>query len=245
MKAMLFAAGLGTRLQPLTDDKPKALVSIGGKTLLERSINYLKNNNISEMVINVHHFSQQIKDFIESHDFGIPVHISDETEQLLDTGGGLLKARELLMSDSPILLTNVDILTNIDIQKFLQFHVQSGALATLATRNRPTSRYLLFDTDNQLVGWKNISTGQIIKSREFIDMEVFPIAFSGIQIIEPRLLSLITETGKFSIIDLYLRLASYMKIGAFYEENSLWMDLGKYEDVPKAEQLAKQIDQSR
>ena len=231
MKAMIFAAGLGTRLQPLTNDRPKALVSVGGETMLEKSINFLKGSNISEVVVNVHHFSSQMKDFIGSHDFGIPVHISDETDQLLDTGGGLLKAKDLLTDDSPILLINVDVLTNIDIQEFLQFHNQSGALATLATRNRPTSRYLLFNAENQLVGWKNVSTGQIIKSREFIEAEVFPKAFSGIQIIEPRLLSLITETGKFSITNLYLRLASSEKIVAFNDDKYIWMDLGKYEEI--------------
>jgi NDP-sugar pyrophosphorylase family protein len=243
MKAMIFAAGLGTRLKPLTDNKPKALVEIEGKTLLERSITYLKHYGINDITVNVHHYAQQIRDFLEQHDhFGITMHISDETGMLLDTGGGILKAKAFLEGKEPILLVNVDILTNLNLYLLLQFHKESEALVSLVVRDRETSRYLLFDRMDQLCGWKNVTTGKLRIARPDSVAEAFPMAFSGIHLIEPKLLSLISESGKFSVIDLYLRLAATEKILAFAHPASIWMDLGKYEQMDSARQLIKQMD---
>lgn len=243
MKAMIFAAGLGTRLKPLTENKPKALVELGGKTLLERSITYLKNYGISDITVNVHHYAQQISDFLEQHDhFGIPMHISDETSMLLDTGGGILKAKPFLEGKEPILLINVDILTNLNLYHLFQFHRESKALASLVVRQRETSRYLMFDSKNQLSGWKNSVSGELRISRAGSIAEATPMAFSGIHLMEPELLSLIRESGKFSIIDLYLRLSSTEKIMAFADSESIWMDLGKYGQIDSATQLIKQME---
>ncbi len=243
MKAMIFAAGLGTRLKPLTDNKPKALVEIGGTSLLERCINQLKKSGISEVIINVHHFAKQMKAFIAEHDnFGITVHISDESEQLLDTGGGILKAREFLQGTEPILIVNVDVLTNLDFSALLSYHRQQHALATLVVRQRSTSRYLLFN-DHMLAGWTNKSTGEVKASRPELIEKSEEFAFSGIHLIEPEMLNLISETGKFSIIDLYLRLARQHKIACFEDKHSAWMDLGKIQDVDKAIELIAQLEQ--
>jgi len=242
MKAMLFAAGLGTRLKPLTDEKPKALVEIGGKTLLQRCLEQLRKNGIQDIVINVHHFAGQIKDFLSGHqNFGLNISISDESDQLLDTGGAILKAKELLAGEEPILLINVDILTNLELIRILDHHIETGSLASLVVRKRKTSRYLLFSS-NQLAGWKNTQSGEVKASRpEIIDLaEEF--AFSGIQIIQPQLLNLISETGKFSIIDLYLRLAKTEKISAYIDDDSVWMDLGKVDELSLAEALIRKLD---
>jgi NDP-sugar pyrophosphorylase family protein len=240
MKAMIFAAGLGTRLKPLTDRKPKALVELGGKTLLERTIGYLKSYGVSDITINVHHYAQQIRDFLEQHhDFGLSIHVSDESDLLLDTGGGVLRAKRFLHGDGPILLINVDILTNLDLNRLIAFHRESGALASLVVRRRKTSRYLLFDQENRLSGWQNTTTGEQKVSRPKAVTSAVPMAFSGIHVIRPELLSLIVELGKFSIIDLYLRLSANEKILAFYDQESLWMDLGKYADMNEAEELIR------
>ncbi|WP_372776357.1 nucleotidyltransferase family protein [Mangrovibacterium sp.] len=242
MKAMLFAAGLGTRLKPLTDTKPKALVEIGGMTLLERCIRQLEQNGIREIIINVHHFADQISSFLkERENFGLNIQISDESNELLDTGGGLLKAKELLLGEEPILLINVDILTNLDFKALFKAHQKSHSIATLVVRNRETSRYLLFN-GNVLAGWKNKKNGELRISRlELLD-DAEEFAFSGIHIIEAQLLNLINESGKFSIIDLYLRLAKTHKIGAYIDERSAWMDLGKVADLGQAEALIRQLN---
>lgn len=243
MKAMIFAAGLGTRLKPLTGNKPKALVELGGKTLLERSISYLKSYGVSDITINVHHYAQQIKDFLEqNHNFGLLIHVSDESDLLLDTGGGVLKAGPLLQGDESILLINVDILTNLDLNRLIAFHRESGALASLVVRRRETSRYLLFDHENQLSGWKNATTGDLKVSRPASVATAVSMAFSGIHLIRPELLSMIKESGRFSIIDLYLRLSSTEKILAFPDQESLWMDLGKYSEMHEAEELIRLTD---
>ncbi|WP_163706963.1 nucleotidyltransferase family protein [Mangrovibacterium lignilyticum] len=242
MKAMLFAAGLGTRLKPLTNNKPKALVEIGGITLLERCIRHLKQNGIHEIVINVHHFGNQIRAFlVDNNNFDLTLHISDESEGLLDTGGGILKAEEFLSGEEPILLVNVDVLTNLDFQQVLHFHEKTNSLATLVVRQRQTSRYLLFNK-NQLAGWKNMKSGEVKVSRPKLIDSAEEFAFSGIHIIQPELLGLITETGKFSIIDLYLRLAKTEKVSAFVDQQSVWMDLGKVDELAEAEALIKQLE---
>lgn len=243
MKAMLFAAGLGTRLKPLTDNKPKALVEIGGITLLERCIRQLDRSGISDIVINVHHFADQICAFLDDKEnFGLNIRVSDEREQLLDTGGGLLNAKALLAGNEPILLVNVDILTNLDFRKVLEaHHQQQPALATLVVRRRQTSRYLLFN-EGVLSGWKNEKSGELKVSRPELIDEAEAFAFSGIHIIEPKLIDLITETGKFPIVDLYLRLAKNETIRAFVDSKSVWMDLGKVDELTQAEELIKQLN---
>ncbi len=241
---MLFAAGLGTRLQPLTNSKPKALVEINGKTLLQRSLESLKAQGISDVVINVHHFPDQLIDFLHQHNhFAMNIQISDERDELLDTGGGILNAISLFKPDEPILILNVDVLTNLSFRELLHFHQQEKALATLVVRNRKTSRYLLFDDKHQLTGWKNEQTGSTKISRPNEFPQSTPYAFSGIQIIQPKLLNQIHEKDKFSIIDLYLRLAKTEIIKAFVDENSAWMDLGKYEQMGEAERLVKKLEQ--
>ena len=238
MRAMIFAAGLGTRLQSETAGKPKALVEISGRTLLEHAIGYLKKFGITEMVINVHHFADQIIDFLHANrNFGINIQISDERDFLLDTGGGLKKAGALFSGNGPIVLYNVDIFTNLDLYHLFSFHIRQKALATLVVRKRETSRYLLFDRNYQLTGWKNVKTNEIKICRPELVNESEAFAFSGIQIVNPDIFELIVEEGKFSIIDLYLRLAQSHVIKAFVDDSQMWLDLGKKEQLPDAERL--------
>lgn len=238
MKALLFAAGLGTRLKEHTQDKPKALVCLAGKPLLQHAIEYLKSFGISDITINVFHFAEQVISFIEENDsFGVNIHISDEREQLLDTGGGLKKAGTFLKGSDPILIYNVDVISNLDLNVLLHYHQQQNALATLVVRSRETSRYLMFDNDLQLTGWKNFSNGETLISRFDSFEKSQPMAFSGIHLIQPKLLDLITEEGKFSIMDLYLRLAKTQRIHAFVDTSGIWMDLGKPDQLQAAEML--------
>jgi NDP-sugar pyrophosphorylase family protein len=236
MKAMIFAAGLGTRLYPLTKNIPKALVKIAGKTLLQRAIEKVSQSGFDEIVINVHHFGEQVINFLElNHNFGLNIQISDEREQLLDTGGAILKAAPLLQGPSPFLVYNVDVLSNLDLCGFYKAHIKNEGLATLCVRNRETSRYLSFDKAMMLTGWRNISTGEEIIARNSTFTQLF--AFSGIQIMNPKILDLITEKGKFSLIPLYLRLAADHKIFGFEDTSSLWMDLGKPGQIEIAEKM--------
>lgn len=238
MKALIFAAGLGTRLKEQTQNKPKALVSLGGKPLLQRAIEHLKSFGIDHIVINVHHFADQVIAFVETnHSFGIRIDISDERDLLLDTGGGLKKAGQYLKGDEPILIYNVDVISDLDLNVLLEFHRQSRALATLVVRQRDTSRYLMFDENFLLSGWKNVSSGESIISREDSFNNSKPFAFSGIHIVQPEFLNLISETGKFPIMDLYLRLAKKYPIKAFVDQSGLWMDLGKPDQIIEAEKL--------
>ena len=239
MKAMIFAAGLGTRLQSITSNKPKALVEVAGVPLLEHAILYLKSFGVTEIVINVHHFADQIIKFLQQrNNFGITIHISDESNLLLDTGGGLKKAKHYLQGDEPIVLVNVDIISNLDLNKVLDYHFQEKALATLVVRKRETQRYLVFDTYLNLCGWKNVQTGEVKQSNKR-DTANEMYAFSGIHIIQPELLKLITEEGKFSMIDLYLRLAINHHIKAFIDTSDLWFDLGKPEQLTEAETIIR------
>ncbi|HMQ85909.1 MAG TPA: nucleotidyltransferase family protein [Saprospiraceae bacterium] len=235
MKAMIFAAGLGTRLRPLTNDRPKALVEVGGRPLLEWAIRLLKKHGFDDLIINVHHFSQQIVDFIDRKAaFGISIQISDESDLLLDTGGGLKKARSFF-DEAPFLVYNADVLTNMDLTAFYQQHLQSGALATLAVRNRPSSRMLLFDEGNSLVGWKNNSTGEQVRCR---DAEATKeMAFSGIHAISPLLLEHFPEEAVFSIIPLYLRLGAEFPIKAYAHDADSWVDVGKASGLERAAEL--------
>jgi NDP-sugar pyrophosphorylase family protein len=226
MKALLLAAGLGTRLKPITDTMPKALVVTEGKTLLEHSILHLKANGIREVIINVHHFPGMIIEFLERNEnFGLEIAISDESGELLETGGALKKAAWFFDDGMPFVVRNADVLSDIDLGRMESAHVSRKSLATLAVRVRETSRYLLFDHDARLVGWENQTTGE----RKITGVaEIYrPLAFSGIQIVSPEIFPLITETGKFSLIQLYLRLSAFSPITGYLDQDSSWRDAGK------------------
>ena len=237
MKAMIFAAGLGTRLLEETSDKPKALVEIGGKTLLQRAIEKLKNEGVDEVVVNVHHFAKRVVHFLSENDFGIPVYISDESGKLLDTGGGLKKAARFFDDNSAVIIYNVDILSNLNIQTLTAEHKKSGALATLVVRNRTTQRYLKFDNKKRLVGWLNKKTGEtkISVARNFNDS--VEMAFSGIHIVQPELFNLMPAEERFSIINFYLKLAKTQVIKGYFDDSDLWMDVGKPEQLAEARKL--------
>jgi len=238
VKALLFAAGLGTRLKEHTQDKPKALVNLAGKPLLQHAIEHLKKQGITDMTINVFHFADQVISFIEENNsFGIDIHISDERNQLLDTGGGLKKAGVFLKGNEPILIYNVDVISNLDLNVLLKYHQEQNALATLVVRSRETNRYLMFDQNLQLAGWKNFNNGETRISRPESFADAQPLAFSGIHLIQPELLEMISEEGKFPIMDLYLRLAKDQSIKAFIDQSDLWMDLGKPEQLLAAEEF--------
>jgi NDP-sugar pyrophosphorylase family protein len=243
MKAMILAAGLGTRLRPLTDDRPKALVEVAGRTLLEITLTRLRSFGIREVIINVHHFADMVVDYLKANNnFGVRIEISRE-EVLLDTGGGLKKAGRFFLEDScgpdshtkeePFVLHNVDVLSTIDLARMTQFHRENQALATLAVQDRETSRRLLFDEKNELCG-RRAGRGQqpeIVRSSQ----RTQALAFSGIHVISPRLLSLMTEQGPLSIINSYLRLARQGEpIMAFRADKYYWRDLGKPEGVAQA-----------
>lgn len=233
--AMIFCAGLGTRFKPWTDKHPKALAIVNGKTLLQRNIEYLQQYGITDVVVNVHHFAQQVTDAIEKADgWGSTITISDETDELLDTGGGLVKAKHLLFRQT-LLTINVDILTGINLNYFLAQHQQQNSLITLAVSDRKTSRYLLFNKYNRLVGWRNKSTGE---EKIVIDTkDIFEKAYSGLAFFEPEALDLFPFTGKFSLIDAYLALAPQNKIAAFDHTGEKLIDVGRPESVAIAEQM--------
>jgi len=232
---MIFAAGLGTRLKPLTDSKPKALIDLGGKTFLENVIIRLKNFGISEVVVNVHHFAGQVIGFLkENNNFGITIHISDESGLLLDTGGGLKKAAPFLEGNEPIVIYNVDVLSNVDLHKVIDFHNKENALVTIVARERQTQRYLMFDKLYRLVGWKNIQTGENKISIPKKFKTATPLAFSGIHVVNPKIFDLIKTNGKFSIIDTYIELAKHQKVVGYFDKSGYWMDIGKPEQLEEA-----------
>ena len=236
MKAMIFAAGLGTRLKPLTDTMPKALVPVAGKPMLEHVINKLKNAGFDEIIINVHHFAEQIIDFLQANNnFGITIHISDETNKLLDTGGGIKKAAPFL--NEPCLIHNVDILSNTDLKALFDYHLKSGNDSTLLVSPRKTVRYLLFNEENRLCGWINKDSLQT-KPEGFIyqpDIQK-EYAFSGIHVISPNLFQEMDDkwTGKFSIMDFYLQTCKDMQIGGYAKEDLRLIDIGKPETLAQA-----------
>jgi mannose-1-phosphate guanylyltransferase len=275
MKAMILAAGLGTRLRPLTDHRPKALVEIVGRTLLEITLSRLRSFGVREVIVNVHHFADMIVDYLKGQkNFGMRIEVSRE-DVLLDTGGGLKKAAWFFLEDSsrsapssghssradvPFLLHNVDVISNIDLRRMLQFHTENHALATLAVQNRETSRYLLFDGHLQLCGRRSgpqeseivgshlkngLRQGTASAVPESVEQSgvltpevpLQALAFSGIHVISPRLLPMITEEGSFSIITTYLRLAAQgEKILAFRADDYYWCDLGRPADLTQAAQ---------
>ncbi len=229
---MIFAAGMGTRLQPLTRERPKALVELQGIPLLEIAIRRLKFFGIREIVINVHHFADQILTFLEDNkNFGISIVISDEREQLLNTGGGLKKAAPFLQ-EAPFLLLNVDVLSDLDLLALFDSHCRSGALATLAVRQRPSSRYLLFDEEMILTGWGNHKTGDIKASRPIAGSR--PWSFSGIQVVDPALFQFMPPETVFSTIDLYLQVAQHHIIRGYPHDEGLWIDVGKTDALAPA-----------
>ena len=243
MRAMILAAGPATRLRPLTDERPKALVEIAGRTLLEITLSRLRAFGIREVIINVHHLADMILDFLKTnHNFGMRIEVSRE-EGLLDTGGGLKKASYFFLDDpnrpeEPFILHNVDVLSTIDLHRMVQFHTESQALATLAVQDRETFRYLLFDDQLQLCGRRFGRDGkdECVRSSP----HVRALAFSGIHVISPRLFALMTEEGVFSIITSYMRLAAQEeKILAFRTDEYYWRDLGRPENLAQAAQDLK------
>ena len=238
MKAMILAAGLGTRLRPLTDDRPKALVEIDGRTLLQISLARLHHFGVRKVIINVHHFADRVIDYLEERrNFGMSIAISRE-ETLLDTGGGLKQAAAFFLQGAsaadpePFFLHNVDVLSTIDLARMMQSHRESGALATLAVQDRKTSRYLLFNREMELCGRRAANQEPEI-ARPGNDLQ--PLAFSGIHVISPRVLPMLTETGAFSIVTSYLRLAAQGEsIRAFSADAYYWRDLGTVENLARA-----------
>ena len=232
---MIFAAGLGTRFKPWTDAHPKALATVNGKSLLQRNIEYLSKYGIREVVVNVHHFADQIVQAIKKNDgWGSEIMISDETDTVLETGGGLKKAAALLKGGSFVVI-NVDILTDLNLGDMIHYHQQLMPLATLAVTNRTTSRYFLFDHFHNLSGWRNTKTGEEKISRIAADNS--PKAFSGIHIIDSKIFSLIHHEGKFSMVDVYLELAKTEIIKGFDHTGSKFIDVGKPEAVAVAESM--------
>ena len=254
-KAMILAAGLGTRFKPWTDHHPKALALVGGKSLLQRNIEYLQGYGIRDLVVNVHHFAGQIVEALTvNNGWGSRFSISDETDEVLETGGGLKKARPFL-EDAPFVLMNVDILTDMDLSALISDHFRCRPLATLAVTGRSTSRYFLFDQQQQLCGWRNTKTGQERIARATGSTAeptagtlpagspppgssaLVQKAFSGIHIIDPSIFPLITREGKFSMVDLYLDLAADHTIRGFDHSRSRLIDVGKPESAELAAQL--------
>ena len=238
MKAMVLAAGLGTRLRPLTDDRPKALVEVAGRTLLDITLTRLRGFGIREVIVNVHHFADMVLEYLNAHDnFGMRIEISRE-DILLDTGGGLKKAGLFFRDDSgrpdePFILHNVDVISTIDLRRMAQFHTDNQALATLAVQDRKTSRYLLFDKQLQLCGRRSERDGDLELVRASPQAQA--LAFAGIHVISPLLTRKMVEEGTFSIIKSYLRLAGQgEKILAFRTDEYYWRDLGRLDDLKRA-----------
>ena len=236
MKAMILSAGLGTSLKPWTDHHPKALALVNGRSLLQRNIEYLQQFGIREVIVNVHHFAEQIMDAVEKNKgWGSQVSISDETNEVLETGGGLKKASWYFKGSTDFVLMNVDILTDLNLSAMLQQHRNSDAIATLAVTERETSRYFLFNAANELCGWRNVTTGEEKIARSALDLQ--QKAFSGIHVINTKLLSLLTREGKFSMVDVYLELAATHLVQGFDHSDSKFIDVGKPESVEKAERF--------
>ena len=233
MNAMIFAAGLGTRLRPLTNDRPKALVEVAGKPLLRHQIEKLKASGFEHIVVNIHHFGQQIVDFLAQHEnFGIDIKISDERELLLDTGGGIKAAMRLFDNDDPILIHNVDIVSDIDLRELYSKH---QGKATLAINKRETSRYLLFDEQRHMKGWTNIKTGEVKPSSINKDaLQMF--AFSGIHVIDKSIKDYLDaeERVAFPIMDFYISLCQKAEVNGIDVTGKQWVDCGKPEHLDKA-----------
>ena len=244
---MIFAAGLGSRLKPLTDTMPKALVPVAGCPMLEHVILKLKASGFTEIVINIHHFGEQIIDFLKTNnDFGLTIHISDERDRLLDTGGGIRKARLFFEnSGEPFLVHNVDILSDMNLKELYDFHMQSGSVATLLASRRTTSRYLLFNTERKLRGWINKDTGQVKPEGFHYDESLYrEYAFSGIHVFSPavfRLMAAPRWEDKFSIMDFYLATCGQTDYSGYLAEKLELIDIGKPETLARAEEFVKKL----
>jgi NDP-sugar pyrophosphorylase family protein len=255
MKAMVLAAGLGTRLRPLTNHRPKALVELNGRTLLEITLLRLRSAGITDVIVNVHHFSEMIVDYLKQHqNFGLRIDISPEEEQPLETGGGLKKASWFFLEnaagmDAPFILHNADVISNVDLRQMVEFHAVQNALATLMVQDRKASRYLLFDERGTLCG-RRFTDGQpdVIArptppQQAASNKGLEALAFGGIHIISPRLLPMITEEGIFSIITTYLRLAAQgERIASYRADDAYWRDLGNAESLQQAAQDLRRHD---
>ena len=232
MKAMILAAGLGTRLKELTANKPKALVEINGKPLIAHVIEKLVSSGFTEIVVNVHHFADQLISYLKSNAFGATIHISDEKNQLLDTGGGIFNARQFLSGNEPFLVHNVDIISDINLQELYRYHMASNPLATLAVANRDSSRKFLFSKSQRLIGWKNLKTNEQIKpsNENVAKMQ----AFSGIHVINPLIFDLFAKSGPFSIVEVYLSLCPNYRIFGFDTSTCFTLDVGKVDSLAEA-----------
>jgi len=236
MKAMIFAAGLGTRFKPWTDKHPKALAMVNGKSLLQRNIEYLQLYGITDVVLNVHHFADQIIEVVmKNKGWGSQITFSDERDELLETGGGLVKAQEFFSADQPFITMNVDILTNLNLDKLVQFHLQHKPLISFAVTDRKTSRYFLFDKEDRLCGWKNIKTGE--EKISISKPRLIQKAYSCVVVFDPRVFSLIRQRGKFSLVETYLDLAAEHLILGYDHSSDKLVDVGKPESIALAENL--------
>ena len=247
MKALIFAAGLGTRLRPLTNDRPKALVEVAGVTMLERVIRRVAEAGFDDITVNIHHFGQKIIDFLDEHDnFGLDIHISDERDLVLETGGGILKARQWLDDDEPFLVHNADILTDLDLRAMYDNHCASDALATLLVKDRITQRYFVFDDAMRLQGWINKKTGEM-RPQGFIHNPetMLERAFGGVHVISPRIFPLLEEEAealgpKFSITPFYIDVCREQHINGYEPAEAYsWFDVGKPETLKEAEEMIK------
>lgn len=232
---MILAAGLGTRLRPLTDNTPKALVNLAGKPLLQHVLERLASFGISEIIVNAHHFKDQISAFVETNkQFGMRVVVSSENE-LLDTGGGIRKAAWFFDDGQPFVVHNVDVWSDLDLKAMHDFHQQQGGVATVAVRRRKTSRYLLFDDHNRLCGWESVRDADVKLMRQVADVQRF--SFMGMQILSPQIFEYMPDHGPFSIIDTYLKLAAdQQSVHGFIAQNCRWADLGRPEQLAEIEQ---------
>ena len=239
MKAMIFSAGLGTRFKPWTDSHPKALAVVNGKSLLQRNIEYLQQYGIKDVVVNVHHYADQlIETIIKTKGWGSKIAVSDEMDELLETGGGLLKAKEFFIPGEKFLTCNADILTDLDINKLLAFHTEKKALITFGVTKRKTSRYLLFDKSDRLCGWRNVRTGD--DKISIPKTQYFEKAYSCVVVFEYEVFRLMEEkgfTGKFSLIDVYLALAADHLILGYDHTGDRLVDVGKPESIAIAETI--------
>ena len=244
MKAMIFAAGLGTRLRPITDTMPKALVPVCGKPLLYHTICKLRDAGYDDIVVNVHHFPEQIRQYLQEHDFGVRICISDESEQLLETGGGILAARQLLAGDAPFLVHNVDIVSNLDLA-LLRAATRPGVMATLVVSARDTRRYLLFDDDMRLVGWTDTATGEVRSPFPGLDPSACRrYAFSGIHNIGPEVFDAMDAlgfTGRFPIMDFYLKACAEYPIRGYLAPDLKMVDVGKIDTLPETELICSAL----
>lgn len=231
---MLFAAGLGTRLKPFTDHHPKALAMVNGKTLLQHNIEYLQRNHIRDVIINVHHFADQIEEALQKNNgFGSNITLSDERAEVLETGGGLKKTQSFFEGEEKFLVMNVDVLTNLSLQKLIASHAENR-IATLAVMQRVSSRHLLFDKQLSLCGWKNNNTGE--EKISFKNNSLQPLAFSGVQVLSQAIFTMPFE-GKFSMIDVYLHFARQQLVKGFDHSGDIFIDVGKPESLAKAAML--------